>query len=61
MTEIEKNLRRNIGNKLKLARAKTKYTREFDSFEIKKSLKALQMLIFFCQISLFLLTYCLVL
>ena len=25
MTEIEKNLRRNIGNKLKLARAKTKY------------------------------------
>ena len=28
MTEIEKNLRRNIGNKLKLARAKTKYTQE---------------------------------
>ena len=28
MTEIEKNLRRNIGNKIKLARAKTKYTQE---------------------------------
>ena len=28
MTEIEKNLRKNIGKKLKLARTKTKYTQE---------------------------------